>query len=260
MSKKSYNPSQQSRLNSIRNQLARTGEIKISALSRKFRVSEMTIRRDLSLLESAGEILRTHGGATSARRLTFEFTFKSKQQKHLDQKRKIAKQAVRHICDGQVIILDTGTTTLEIAKQICGKRKVSIITTSLAIASVLQFEDDIELILLGGYMRDGSPDMHGPLTEHNLDMFRADLAFLGADAIGSDGNIYTNDLRVRNLDIAIARVSKLIIPVADSSKLGRQAMCKILEPKDYHLLITDSNLDKDFVNKLKKQKVKIEIV
>ncbi len=247
----------QKRLEYIRNQLASKNEVAIDKLAKTLKVSEMTIRRDLSILEKAGEVVRTYGGATSAERLTFEFTFKSQYQKNLEAKQAIANKALEFIKDGQTIILDTGTTTLEIARALNGKRRITVITTSLAVVSELQFDSDIELILLGGYVRDGSPDLHGPLTEQNLDMFRVDVTFMGADAVDENGIIYTDDLRVRNLDIIMAKISQKVIPVADSSKFRKQALCKIINPKQYDAIITDRAVDKRIIKGFKKKSINI---
>lgn len=211
------------------------------------------------MLESHGEVLRTHGGAVLAKRLTFEFTFKANQQKNLEQKRAIASAAIKHIADGQVVLLDTGTTTLEIARAMVSNRKVTVITTSLAIVSELQFVDDIETILLGGFLRKGSPDIHGPLTEQNLSQFSCDIAFVGADAFDDTATTYTDDLRVLNLDRQMAKIAQRVVVVADSSKFGRQGTCKVFTPKEYHLLITDSKLSLKAVKIIKKAGIKLEL-
>jgi DeoR/GlpR family transcriptional regulator of sugar metabolism len=250
----------QRRLKYIRERLGRSEELSIRELSQSLRVSEMTIRRDLDTLYQRGELIRTHGGAASARRLTFEFTFRSRQEEHQDRKRAIAEAAVRHIEDGMVVILDTGTTTLEIARELANRRKVKVITTSLAIVSELQFAAQTQTILLGGCLREGSPDLFGPLTESNLAEFHADVAFLGADAVGTDGAIYTDDLNVVNLDRRMASVSDRVIVVTNSSKFSSQAMCKILSPREYHLLITDAHLGKKAATKLTKAGVSLEQV
>ncbi len=252
--------SNQSRLEYIRNELAKSGEVRIENLAKILKVSQMTIRRDLDLLESKGEVVRTYGGATSAQRLTFEFTFRSRQQENLDVKRRLAQQALKHIKDNQTIILDTGTTILEIARAIRGKRKAKIITTSLAVVSELQFDNDIEIILLGGFLRDNSPDLHGPLTEQNLEQFQADIVFMGADAINHDGTIYTDDLKVRNLDLTMAEIAKTVIIVADSSKFGKTAMCKIIKPKKYDILITDKDANPKIIKRIQKSNVVVELV
>ena len=247
------------RLNAIRNELLNYEEVSIEKLAQQFNVSGMTVRRDFDTLESNGEIIRTFGGASLARKLTFEFSFKQKQNANLSAKSKIAAEAVRHISDGQVIILDTGTTTLAIAEQLTDHKNIAIITTSLAIVSALQFAPDINLILLGGFLRGGSPDLHGPLTENNIEQFRADICFIGADAIDEAGNIYTNDLRVANIDKKIASNSKKVVIVADSSKYQKQAMYKVLTPANYNCIITDNLIKKKTISKLKKKQINLYV-
>jgi DeoR/GlpR family transcriptional regulator of sugar metabolism len=249
----------QLRLEHIRKSLAQKEKVSIRELAKRLDVSEMTIRRDFSLLESRGELVRTHGGAASAQRLTFEFTFRARRQENLSAKRAIVIQAARHVRSGQVVILDTGTTTLEFARELRARMShLTVITTSLPIASELQFASHIRTVLLGGYLRDGSPDLHGPLTEQNLSVFQADVAFLGADAIHPDGSVYCDDLRVRNLDIAMAKLSQKTIILADSSKYSRRGMCKILEPEDYDIWITDDRIDAKSAQRLAQAGICVE--
>ena len=248
------------RLELIRQELLDNGEVSTEKLAKKFKVSGMTIHRDIEQLISTGEAVRTYGGAAMAKRLTFEFAFQDKQQEKVKEKKQIAKEALKHIKDGQAIMLDTGTTTLQIARELIGKRKVTIITTSLAIVSEVQFAEDIKVILLGGFLRGGSPDMHGPLTEQNIEQFNADIVFMGADAIDASGNTYADDLRVVNLDKKMASNASEVIVVADSSKFDTSAMCKVLKPKDYGLIITDNKINKKVLKQLKSKKFKLKTV
>jgi DeoR/GlpR family transcriptional regulator of sugar metabolism len=248
------------RLEAIREELTKADEVIVEQLARKFNVSSMTIHRDLEFLESQGDVVRTHGGATSAKRLTFEFTFRDKRNKNCNKKSLIARHAIEHIKNGQVIVLDTGTTTLAMAQELNGKRKIKLITTSLAIVSELQFSPDVDVVLLGGFLRRGSPDIHGPLTEQNIDQFRTDIAFMGADAIDNSGNTYTNDLRVVSLDQKMAQNAKEVIIVADSSKFGNSAMCRVFGPKEYDLIITDSQADGKIIKQLNERGIGVEIV
>jgi DeoR/GlpR family transcriptional regulator of sugar metabolism len=257
MAKKKNRVSQTARLDRIREKIVAQGEVTVDELATEFHVSTMTVHRDLESLEKKGEIIKTYGGATPAKRLTFEFSFQNEQQSNRENKVNVAAAAIKHIQDGQVIILDTGTTTLEIARSI-GNRKVTIITTSLAIVSELQF-DDPETILLGGCLRGGSPDMHGPLTADNLERFRADLAFIGADGIDGLGNTFTDDLRVASLSSKMAQVSEKTIVVADSTKIGRNATCKVLNPADYQLLITNNDLARQYKAELRRNNIQLEL-
>ncbi|MBN1509744.1 MAG: DeoR/GlpR transcriptional regulator [Sedimentisphaerales bacterium] len=250
---------QTQRLEAIRRELLRADEVSIDDLAGRFGVSGMTVRRDLELLESHGDVIRTHGGAALAKRLTFEFSFRQKQNRNSRQKLCIARRAAGHVKDGQVVILDTGTTTLEIARQLTGRDDVTVITTSLAIVSTLQFAAGLRTVLLGGFLRGGSPDLHGPLTEQNVEMFRADLAFMGADAVDLDGNMYADDLQVVNLDRKMAANAARVIVVADSSKFGRRGMCRILGPDDYDSIISDPGLGKDMLKRLARKGVQVEL-
>lgn len=260
MAKNNNKMSQVQRLDFIRSELMQNEEVSVEKLAAGFNVSEMTVRRDLEVLESKGEVIRTYGGAALAKRLTFEFAFRDKQNKNHRQKQKIAKKAAEFVSDGDVVILDTGTTTLEIAGEIAGRENITVITTSLAIVSALQFSSGIEVVLLGGLLRGGSPDMHGPLTERNMEQFSADVAFIGADAIDEDGNTYTDDLRIVNLDRMMAAKAKKVIVVADSQKFSSSAMCKVFQRGDYDMIVSDSGVDKKIVKQLTKSKVKIKLV
>ena len=251
--------SQTQRLESIRQKLLKAEKVSIEKLAHSFKVSGMTVRRDLDLLESRGEVVRTYGGAALAKRLSFEFAFRDKQNENQQQKRSIAQQAVKHVKDGQVIMLDTGTTTLQVARELIGKHKVTIITTSLAIVSELQFAGGIEVVLLGGFLRGGSPDIYGPLAEQNIERFSADIAFMGADAVDNEGNIYTDDLRVVNIDRKMASNASEVIVVADGSKFGKKAMCKVFGSGDYNLIISDAGIDKTMVRRFARRRIDIEL-
>lgn len=246
------------RVKQIRKQLLEQKEVTIESLALQYKVSQMTIRRDLEQLEVSGEVIRTHGGAAMAQKLTFEFAFQDKQHLMADAKQKIACCAAEIVKSCNVVFLDTGTTSLEIARKLIAKENITIITTSLAIISELQFAENLEIILLGGYMRKGSPDLHGPLTEQNIDFFRADIAFMGADAIDIKGDTYTNDLRVVNLDKKMAKNAKSVIITADNSKFNKTSTCKVFSPKNYDLIITDSKIDKKILSSLKKNKIKLK--
>jgi DeoR/GlpR family transcriptional regulator of sugar metabolism len=247
------------RLEAIRQELLKSDEVSIDELAGRFGVSGMTVRRDLELLESRGDAIRTHGGAAPARRLTFEFSFRERQNTNHRQKTRIAGQALRHIRDGQVVMLDTGTTTLEIARGLVGRQNVTVITTSLAIVSALQFTAGVRVVLLGGFLRGGSPDLHGPLAEQNIEAFRADIAFMGADAVDHDGNTYADDLQVVNLDRKMAAHAARVMVVADSGKFGRTGMCRVFGAEDYDLIISDAGLGRDLRERWSRLGIEVEV-
>lgn len=220
-------------------------ETSIPALSEQLGVSEMTIRRDLDKLAGSGRVRRTHGGAVPAERMAFEFDFVARRQSNRAAKQAIAAAAAELIHAGQRIILDTGTTTLELAQRLKGYQDLTVITPSLAVASELQFSDSVQTILLGGAVRKGSPDLTGIVAEAVLDMFAADIAFQGADGIGPDGAMYTADMQIAAVDQKIRTRAKETYVLADSSKFGKTALTRHGFLHDVAGLITDDGISNE---------------
>ncbi len=260
MAKETIKLSQNKRLDMIRVLLLEKGEVLIDDMVKMFNVSIMTVHRDLDILESGGEIIKTHGGATAAKKLTFEFSFRNQVFNCQKQKEAVAQKAAEIIKPGDVIMLDTGTTTLEVARKLKNKEGITVITTSLAIVSELQFVEKIDVILLGGYLRSGSPDIHGPLTEDNIERFRTNIAFIGADGIDLNGNTFTDDLRIATLSRRMAKNAEKVVVVSDSTKIGRKSMCKVLSPDEYNLIITDSDICEKILKQLDVKKNKLMLV
>lgn len=184
----------------------------------------MTIRRDLTSLVGKSHIQRTHGGAMLTERMMLEFDYRDRREVNRAAKCAIAAEARKLVQPGDRLILDTGTTTLELAALLRDGRDLTVITPSLAVASELQHSAGVEVILLGGVIRRGSPDLTGPATEHCLELFSADLAFQGADGIGLDGKIYNSDLRLARVDKLMRTVAKRSCVLADHSKIGLTAL------------------------------------
>jgi DeoR family fructose operon transcriptional repressor len=195
------------RQSQIRQRLAERPGVAVSDLARAFGVSGMTIRRDLAALEAKAHVQRTHGGAVLAERMILEFDYRERRETNRAAKRAIAAAARRLVRPGQRLILDNGTTSLELAALLQDGEDLTVITPSLAVASELQHAAGVEVILLGGVMRRGSPDLTGPVTEHCLELFSADFAFQGADGIGDDGTIYNTDLRLARVDRMMRRLA-----------------------------------------------------
>lgn len=234
---------------SVRERQARIGEmlqkeqeVSIPALAELFGVSEMTIRRDFDKFEAAGQIKRTHGGAIPAERMIFEFDFVTRRQSNQRAKRAIAKQAAKLIQPGNRVVIDTGTTTLELAHLLRDLSGLTVITPSLAVASELQFSEGIQTVLLGGLIRKGSPDLTGMVTETVLDMFAADIAFQGADGIGLDGSLYNSDMLVSKVDQKIRSRAERTYVLADSSKIGKTALACHGSLLQVEALITDDGI------------------
>lgn len=223
----------------IRKELTKSSAISISEMSELLGVSEMTIRRDLDHLQENADLRRTHGGAVVAERMMFEFNYQGRQKAKERQKRSIATAARKLVQPGDRIILDTGTTTFQLAMLLKDCDGCTIITPSLAVASELQFCENLNVVLLGGAIHRGSPDLTGPVTMHCLDLFATDWLFQGTEGIGSDGIVYNTDLQLAEVDRKMREKAARCCLLADCSKFGMTALVKTGSLSDYDLVITE---------------------
>jgi DeoR family transcriptional regulator, fructose operon transcriptional repressor len=249
--------SQKARQEYICEIVARRGECSIEEVAERFNVSGMTVRRDLQALAEQGKIIRTHGGAAMAERVSFEFEFLQEVQENRAAKEAIAVAAAAQVKDGESVLLDSGTTTLELAKRLREKQRLTVVTTSLPIAAKLQFDRHIEVLLLGGYVRPSSPDLAGALTEMNLESLRADVAFLGTEAVDLHGAVYQHTPETARLLTKMVVSAGRVFVVADSSKLGKTALWRVGWLRDWAGLITDAGADRSTVAALKKAGVQV---
>jgi DeoR/GlpR family transcriptional regulator of sugar metabolism len=229
------------RLDRVVAHIGARGEVSVHALADHFKLSLMTVRRDLMQLEKAGRVTRTHGGAILSRPGVAEFTFVERGEQGLSEKQAIAAAVAALIPAGSTVALDNGTTTLAVAKAIAGIERLTVLTCSLAIASVLYSHDTITLVLLGGSARKGSPDLVGWLTEENLKSFHVDYAIVGADGITSEG-AYTTAVDLARICQAILHAGAQSVLVADSSKVGRASFCRYAGLNEFDHVITDSGI------------------
>lgn len=235
------NPEAHPRRAKILELLAHDGEISVQHLTALFGVTPMTIRRDLEALENQGSLTRTHGGAIFSQRAVAEFAFLEQGRKHQREKEAIAREAAQLVQPGMTIVLDTGTTTLEVARAVAGISNLTVLTSSLAIASALHASNNVELVLLGGNVRRRSPDLMGPLTEENLDRFRVRMAILGADGADSTG-VFTTELSIARVSRAMVQCARETVLVADSSKFEHPSFVRYADWKNISRVVTDDGL------------------
>lgn len=233
------------------------GECSVDFLARQLGVCGMTVRRDLQAMANDGRVIRTHGGATRAERISFEFQFLGRSRQNYAAKEAIAVAAAELVRPGQSVMLDSGTTTLALARRLKDRKDLTIITTSLPIASEMQFCEHIQVLLLGGALRRGAPDLEGPLTEANLETLHADVAFIGADGIDRRGNIFNDSPAVGRMLGKMAASADRVFVVADSSKVGRAALMRFGNIADWDGLITDRHLNRSLTGSLKRAGVRI---
>lgn len=222
-------------------QLIRIGNpVTVSSLSQRFGVSESTVRRDLQELEDNGLVQRTHGGAISVQ-TGFEMSFQEKEVCFLAEKQQIASLAAGLVNDGETVLLDSGTTTLEIAR-LLRTRKITVATNSMDIAQVFAEEAAVETVLLGGTLRKNTRALVGYLTNDALRKMYFDKVFLATNGIDPEFGITTPNLTEAETKRYMLRAGSQKILVADSSKIRRRSLSRICGLEDIELLITDDGL------------------
>lgn len=244
------------RKNAILQGLERTGKVKVIDFAEKFQVSPETIRRDLVLLEEKGFLKRVYGGAVKKSYQAGEPPFMQRTTVNQEAKMIIGKAAANLIEDGDTIVIDVGTTMLELAKSIENKEGITIITNSLPVSSVLtealnlkKFSGDV--LLLGGQLNPKQQSVGGRLTEKMLEQFHIDKAFISAGGVSIDGGVSDYDLTESAVSQAMIQVSKEIILLADYSKFGVDAFCKICPLEKIDVIVCEHPLPKGWENNKK---------
>jgi DeoR family transcriptional regulator of aga operon len=237
------------------------GRVMVNDLAGRFETSEVTIRHDLAALEAAGALDRTRGGALS-RRENDDLPIRVKQTLRHAEKVRIARAAAGLIQDGETIILDSGTTTAELARQIrtLNVKSINVITNALNIAMLLSDVPAVRLIMLGGILRQESHSLAGHMAERALDNLQADRLFLGADGLDPEIGLMTPHLPEAQLNARMIEISRQVVTVADATKLMRRNVCVIAKVDQLDLLITDSSAQPEVVAELRRRGVEVLLV
>jgi DeoR family transcriptional regulator of aga operon len=240
--------------------LDRNGRVLVADLAHQFDTSQVTIRKDLELLHAHGLVHRTHGGALPAREGALEDpTLREKEKLHRKEKLLIAASAARLVKQGQVVILDSGTTTTAIARALRGFRNVTIITNAVNIAAELSGAP-VEVILTGGSLRKNSFSLVGPIAEETLRKLSADILFLGVDGFDVHYGLSTPNLLEAKVNRVMVEVSKRTVAVCDSSKFGHRSLSLIVPPAALQEVITDRSVPKSDLRALKKIGIEVTLV
>lgn len=234
-------------------QLVRKGKrFTVRELAVTFEVSESTIRRDLALLETKGYIVRTHGGAINRESMANETLYLARKSEHQKEKAEIAKKAYTFIGSNEVVFLDAGTTTLELAKELGNFRKrLVVITHDLEIAYLLREFGNIELVLLGGTYIESSRIFGGAMTRGNLATFHADKAFIAINGISGRYGLTTPFIEEAQIKRDMLEASNETFVLADHSKFDRAFVKRVCTLKEVDHIITDSGIGPDVEKKYK---------
>ena len=211
----------------------------VQQLCDAYDVSSATIRNDLRELEGSGLLLRTHGGAILKSKAKFELGTNEKKVLYKSEKLDIAEKALELIEDGDTIILDTGTTTLELARKLGRRKNLTVVTNDLDTALILDEIGIERVIILGGILRSGFHCTIGSRAIDFMGELQADKAFMGVNGFTFEKGASTPDLQHAEIKEAMVKASTKVFLLFDRSKLGRKAFARFAAPEEIDGIITD---------------------
>ncbi len=234
--------------------------VMVTALAERFGVSEATIRRDLAALERMGILQRTHGGAILAEPMGLELRLEERAALHLEEKTRIGRKAAELIAEGDIVLLDAGTTTIQIARAIKNRSRITVITNALNIAMELLDSPGIEVIFIGGSLRPRTASAVGPFAEQMLAQMNVDKVFLATNGLSLDRGLTTpNPIEARTKQSMVA-AGRQIIAVADHSKFGKVYFAQIVPLQSIDILITDNQVDQELVRQIETLGIQVFLV
>lgn len=233
------------------------GQITIPDLVRRFSVSAVTARGDLDALSTTGAVMRSHGGAVR-HEPTRDYPLPLKASMHRSEKTRIGQAAAEVVQPNETVILDSGTTTAEIARHLkTMKLRVRVITNAINIAMELATAPEATVTMIGGILRPVSLSFVGPQAEGMMKELHADRLFLGVDGIEAETGPSTPDILEAQLNGCMVRAAREVNVVADCSKLGHRSVSRICPVESVHRLITDKRASAELVAALRSKGVDV---
>ena len=240
------------RQNRLKELLAQRGTSDLDSLAAELQVSQSTVRRDVDLLEHAGLVERTHGGvvwlgekqangsaaATASGR---PYAFDQRTHYRRDEKLRIARAAAGLVKPGQTVLIDGGTTTYYLARELTG-RSMQLVTNSLPIGNLFLNDDGVELLLTGGLVYPRYGVLLGPHVETFLASIHASTLFLSCAGV-HDGGVYNQNLLLVQAERQMMRQVQQVVLLADSTKFGQQALAKLCDLSQVHVVVTDAGIE-----------------
>jgi DeoR family fructose operon transcriptional repressor len=232
--------------------------VRVSDLSRVLRVSEASVRRDLRDLHEAGLLKRTHGGAVAPRTAAFEPSLTQKEDQYRAEKAAIGRVAAGMVREGEIVILDSGSTTLAIARLLRNRRRLMVVTNSISVAAELA-GSRVEVLVAGGSLRRQTRALVGPVTEAALAGLHADRVFLGANGVDVRKGITTPNVVEAQTKRAMVESAAEVVVVADHSKLGRVTFVRVCGLGRVHALVTDEGAAAKFTKAVEEHGVRVHL-
>lgn len=245
----------------ILQQIAQKNSVTINELKELFNISEVTLRKDLNAMHSAKLLIRTRGGAMKIPDTAkgFDVPISTKKYDNVREKEGIGKLAATLINDGETILLDSGTTTLEIARNLHRFKNLTIVTNAMNIAFELQKYERFTVILLGGHIRPTSLSTVGPIAEANIKSLFCDKLFLGVDSFSITSGVSTPNMEEANLNQTMISMAKEVIAVFDYSKCQKRSFAHICNLEDLDAIVSDRKFPPKLKPEIKKAGVQLYI-
>lgn len=242
--------------------LKQKDEVLVTELSRDTGISEVTIRKDLTILQNRNLLIRTRGGAMRkpVENLNEDTAIDMKRMFNFKEKERIGEEAAKLIKDGDYIMLDSGTTTLEVARHLDAFNHLHIITNAMNIAIELMAYKRFDVVLLGGNVRLNSQSTIGPLALSVLRNFSRYKLFLGVDSFSIENGVSTPNLEEALLNQLMIQQADRVIAVFDSSKFNKRSFVHIADANELDCIITDRAMPVGMSSKLKAAGVEVRLV
>lgn len=236
------------------------GSVSVEALAEKFGVTLQTVRRDIRLLADAGLLARFHGGARVPASTTENVAYRQRQALEADAKQRIARAVARAIPEGSSLLINIGTTTEAVARELVRRKGLRVITNNLNVAAILGESGDCEVIVAGGVVRAMDLGVIGEATVEFIRQFRVDIGLIGISGIESDGTLRDFDFREVKVARAIMEQSREVWLVTDHTKFNRPAMVELARVDHLDRLYTDTMPPPPFPALLAEAGVRLEVV
>ncbi len=237
--------------------IAGRGFATLDELVRLLGVSESTVRRDLDALDATGAIKRTHGGAVTSAEVRAMPALEDRVAAAAAEKRAIGRITAALIEDGDTVLLDGGTTTVEVARALLG-RPVQVVTNSIPIANLMSSSKQADVVLIGGYVSPRTGVAMGPLAVEMMRGIRVRKSILGAGGIVAEG-IYNSNVLLVETERQMMACGQEVIIVADASKFGRLSLSKLCDLDAIDAIVVDPGLPDEFRPRLEKAGVTVHI-
>lgn len=239
--------------------MAAERKISMDELRDKLGVSIETIRRDLKAMEEQGLLRRVYGGAVIESPTNAEPEFLRRKTLQLAEKRAIAIEVAKLIANGDTVVIDSGTTTLEVTRQLGEKNELTVLTNSMHNAVLLLGNPTNSVYMLGGLLRPYEHSVHGPMCLNDLEAFRVDKAIIGIGGISVENGVtdfFEPEAHVRG---KMMKIAKQVIVAADYTKVGAAAFCKICDIDRVHTLVTDWRVGKQSIAEFRRQNINVVV-